>query len=61
VTDAAPKAKQADLRERLRPLFTAPDAVTAQEGLSTFIARFEQIVPTAVAILEQGLADAIAV
>jgi putative transposase len=61
VVDAAPKAVQAELREHLRPLFTAPDAMTAREGLTKFIARFEVTAPKAVAVLEHGFADAIAV
>jgi putative transposase len=61
VIDAAPKAVQAELREHLRPLFTAPDAMTAREGLTKFVARFEVTAPKAVAVLERGFEDAIAV
>lgn len=61
IADAAPKAVQPEIREHLRPIFTAPDAATARDGLAKFIARFEATAPKAVTVLERGFEDAIAV
>jgi putative transposase len=61
VCDAAPKALQAEVHARLRPLFEAPDQETARVLLARFALDFADRAPRAVAVLERGFEDAIAV
>jgi putative transposase len=61
VADATPKALQEEVHGRLRALFNAPDPETARTLLATFVADFEQHAPAAVATLERGFDDALAV
>ena len=61
IADATPKALQEEVRARLRPIFTAPDATTARILLAGFVADYQAKAPAAVATLERGFDDAIAV
>ena len=61
IADATPKALQEEVHARLRPIFTAPDATTARILLAGFVADYQAKAPAAVATLERGFDDAIAV
>ena len=61
IADATPKALQEEVHARLRPIFTAPDAATARILLAGFVADYQAKAPAAVATLERGFDDAIAV
>ncbi|MCY0898142.1 MAG: IS256 family transposase [Firmicutes bacterium] len=61
VLDAAPKAVQAALHGRLRPLFEAPDRATVDLVWNKLVQDFAERAPRALAILEDGLEDALAV
>ena len=61
VLDAAPKAVQSELRVRLRPIFEAPDRATAQTLFEALVDDFSARAPRALATLEDGLDDALAV
>ena len=61
ISDATPKARQADVHTRLRPIFTAPDEATARTLLASFVADYQLQAPAAVATLERGFDDATAV
>lgn len=61
IADATPKAVHEAVQSRLHALFDAPDIETARTLLARFIADFEQTAPGAVATLERGFDDAIAV
>jgi len=61
IADATPKALQAEVHARLRPIFDAPDEATARTLLAAFVADYQATAPTAVATLERGFADATAV
>jgi transposase-like protein len=61
IADATPKALQAEVHLRLRPIFTAPDAPTARILLASFVADYQAKAPAAVATLERGFDDATAV
>ena len=40
IADATPKALQAEVHARLRPIFTAPDETTARTLLAAFVSDF---------------------
>jgi transposase-like protein len=61
VSSAAPKAVREELHGRVRPIFEAPDLETARTLLAKVVADFEPQAPTAVATLERGFDDALAV
>ncbi|MDA8195422.1 MAG: transposase [Thermaerobacter sp.] len=61
VLDAAPKAVQEELHGRLRALFEAPDRATVDTLWAKLLEDFAERAPRAVAILEDGLEDALAV
>jgi putative transposase len=61
IADATPKALQEEVHARLRPLFDAPDEVTARTLLASFVADYQTKAPAAVATLERGFDDASAV
>jgi putative transposase len=61
IADATPKALQEEVHARLRPLFDAPDEATAQTLLARFVADYQAKAPAAVATLERGFDDAMAV
>jgi transposase-like protein len=61
VCDAAPKHLHDELHGHVRAIFEAPDAETARLLLSKVMVDFEHRAPSAVAILERGFEDAIAV
>ncbi|WP_028962170.1 IS256 family transposase [Sulfobacillus thermosulfidooxidans] len=61
ILDAAPKAVQEELHGRLRALFEAPDRATVDTLWTKLLEDFAERAPRAVAILENGLEDALAV
>ncbi|AEJ38635.1 transposase, mutator type [Sulfobacillus acidophilus TPY] len=61
VLEAAPKAVQAELHGRLRTLFEAPDRATVDLLWDKLLRDFAERAPRALAILEDGLEDALAV
>ncbi len=61
IADATPKALQAEVHTRLRPIFDAPDEATARTLLASFVAEYQAKAPAAVATLERGFDDATAV
>lgn len=61
VLDAAPKAVQDELHRRLRSLFEAPDRTTVDTLWDKLLQDFTERAPRALAILEDGLEDALAV
>jgi len=61
VLDAAPKAVQAELHGRLRTLFEASDRATVDILWAKLLQDFAERAPRALAILEDGLEDALAV
>lgn len=61
VLDAAPKAVQDELHRRLRSLFEAPDRTTVDTLWEKLLHDFTERAPRALAILEDGLEDALAV
>jgi transposase-like protein len=61
IADATPKALQAEVHTRLRPIFDAPDEATARTLLASFVAAYQAKAPAAVATLERGFDDATAV
>ncbi len=61
VMDAAPKAVQSELHSRLRTLFEAPDRATVDTLWAKLLQDFGDRAPRALAILEDGLEDALAV
>jgi putative transposase len=61
VSAAAPKAVQEELHARVRAIVEAPDLETARTLLAKVVADFEQQAPTAIATLERGFDDAMAV
>jgi len=60
IADATPKALQAEVHARLRPIFDAPDETTARTLLISFVADYQQTAPGAVKTLERGFDDATA-
>ena len=61
ICDAAPKALHDELHARLRAIFEAPDEETARLLLTKVAADFQGRAPAAMATLERGFEDAIAV
>ena len=61
IADATPKALQAEVHARLRPIFDAPDEATARTLLASFVADYQTTAPAAVATLERGFDDATAI
>lgn len=61
ILDAAPKAVQSALHSHIRPIFEAPDRATAQTLWDTLVKDFGQQAPRALAVLEDGWDDALAV
>ena len=61
ILDAAPKAVQTALHAHIRPIFEAPDRATAQTLWDTLVKDFGQQAPRALAVLEDGMEDALAV
>lgn len=61
IADATPKALQAEVHARLRPIFDAPDETTARTLLARFVSDYQAKAPAAVATLERGFEDATAV
>ena len=61
ILDAAPKAVQSALHAHIRPIFEAPDRATAQTLWDTLVKDFGQQASRALAVLEDGLDDALAV
>lgn len=61
IADATPKALQAEVHLRLRPIFTAPDETTARTLLASFVADYQTTAPAAVATLERDFDAATAV
>lgn len=61
IEDACPKALQKELHPRLVALLHAPDEAAARAELERVLTRYEQRAPKAMAILEEGFEDAIAV
>ena len=53
IADATPKAVQAEVHARLRPIFDAPDETTARTLLASFVADYQTTAPAAVATLER--------
>ncbi|MHB1842504.1 MAG: IS256 family transposase [Sulfobacillus sp.] len=61
VLDVCPKALQAELHSRLRPIFEAPDAEVARVRLAETLSSCEARAPKAMERLEAGFDDAVAV
>lgn len=59
--DASPKALKEEIRGHIRTIFDAPDAKTARLVLNQTLEAYEGKAPRAMAILEAGFDDAIAV
>lgn len=61
ILDATPKSLQPEILARVRTILTAPDRETAVMLLNETLAAYETKAPKAMAILEAGFDDAIAV
>ena len=61
VLDGCPKALQGEMRSKLRLLLTAPDWQSARLILNQVIEEFSERAPKAIATLEAGFEDALAV
>jgi len=61
IAEATPKALQAEVHDRLRPIFAAPDEATARTLLASFVSDYQTSAPGAVKTLERGFDDATAV
>lgn len=61
IADVTPRALQEEVHARLRPIFMAPDETTARTLLASFVADYQTKAAAAVATLERGFDDAIAI
>lgn len=61
IADVTPRALQEEVHARLRPIFMAPDETTARTLLASFVANYQTKAAAAVATLERGFDDAIAI
>jgi len=61
IAEATPTVLQEEVHARVRPIFDAPDEMTARTLLAAFVADYQATAPTAVATLERGFDDATAV
>lgn len=61
IVDATPKALATEVRDRVRAILQAPDAATARTLLETTLRDYAERAPKAMACLEAGIDDALAI